>query len=65
MKPVWGLLALGAFGLAACAQTGATGQMAGGMSAGDSGPGFCESPPPEDPTERNRWNDQCFPGGNR
>lgn len=65
MKPVWGLLALGAFGLAACGQTGATGEMAGGMAAGDAGPGFCEGPPPEDPTEMTRWNEQCFPDGGR
>jgi hypothetical protein len=65
MKPIWVLLALGAFGLAACDQTGSPGGATSGMAAGDSGPGFCEGPPPEDPNEMTRWNDQCFPGGDR
>jgi len=63
MRPVWGLLALGAFGLAACGQTGSPGQAQGGMAA-SGGSGFCQAAPPEDLSERARWNDKCFPGGN-
>jgi hypothetical protein len=63
MKPIYGLLALGAFGLAACAQSGSTGGTGDVMAAGDAGPGYCEGAPPADPAEAARWNDLCFPDG--
>ena len=65
MKPIYGLLVLGAFGLAACAQTGSPGGNADVMAAGDMGPGYCEGAPPSDPTEATRWNELCFRDDNR
>ncbi len=57
----WIMLAAVGMGLGACAQGTDSSEIASGGAAADQGPEYCETAP-EDPTERERWNELCFPG---
>ncbi len=61
MERKWMIMAAVGLGLGACAQGTDSSQFASSGAAADQGPGYCESAPPEDPTEADRWNELCFP----
>lgn len=63
-RATWGVAAAAALGLTACTQTDDPTPIDSGGSAGESGPGYCDSPP-ADPAAQERWENLCFPDDNR
>jgi hypothetical protein len=64
MKTTSRLFAASVLALAACQDTPGASAPAEPESAGSAGPGFCETVP-SDPSEMERWNELCFPDGDR